>query len=178
MAGKLIASSALISVPSYLTKMFLQQRLVELGWPTELLFLPLLLGGLACVAGTEVGRRMRCRSMRRLYMACALLCGVGTLLVGAAPAWGGILGMMLVQGVLEVYLLHESQKLNDAIPSDQRATLISVDGMAYSLLMIPASPLVGAVGDAFGQAGAGLALLGGVIVLSGVALLGKKPQES
>lgn len=177
MAVKLIASSALISVPSYLTKMFLQQRLVELGWPTELLFLPLLLGGLACVVGTEIGRRVRCRSMRRLYTACALLCGVGTLLVGAAPAWGGILGMMLVQGVLEVYLLHESQKLNDAIPSDQRATLISVDGMAYSLLMIPASPLVGAVGDAFGQAGAGLALLGGVIVLSGVALLRKKPQE-
>lgn len=176
MAVKLIASSALISVPSYLTKMFLQQRLVELGWPTELLFLPLLLGGLACVAGTEIGRRVRCCSMRRLYTACALLCGVGTLLVGAAPAWGGILGMMLVQGVLEVYLLHESQQLNDAIPSDQRATLISVDGMAYSLLMIPASPLVGAVGDAFGQAGAGLALLGGVIVLSGVALLVKKPQ--
>lgn len=177
MAVKLIASSAVVSVPSYLTKMFLQQRLIELGWPTELLFLPLLLGGLACVAGTEIGRRVRCRSMRRLYSACALLCGVGTLLVGAAPAWGGILGMMLVQGVLEVYLLHESQKLNDAIPSDQRATLISVDSMAYSLLMIPASPLVGAVGDAFGQAGAGLALLGGVIVLSGVALLGKKPQE-
>ena len=178
MAVKLIASSALISVPSYLTKMFLQQRLIELGWPTELLFLPLLLGGLACVAGTEIGRRVRCRSMRRLYTACALLCGIGTLLVGLAPAWGGLFGMMLVQGVLEVYLLHESQKLNDAIPSDQRATLISVDSMAYSLLMIPASPLVGAVGDAFGQAGAGLALLGGVIVLSGVALLGRKPQES
>lgn len=178
LAAKLIVSSAVVSVPSYLTKMFLQQRLIELGWPTELLFLPLLLGGLACVAGTEIGRRVRCRSMRRLYTACALLCGVGTLLVGTAPAWGGILGMMLVQGVLEVYLLHESQKLNDAIPSDQRATLISVDSMAYSLLMIPASPLVGAVGDAFGQAGAGLALLGGVIVLSGVALLGRKPQES
>ena len=178
LAAKLIVSSAVVSVPSYLTKMFLQQRLIELGWPTELLFLPLLLGGLACVAGTEVGRRVRCRSMRRLYSACALLCGVGTLLVGAAPAWGGILGMMLVQGVLEVYLLHESQKLNDAIPSDQRATLISVDSMAYSLLMIPASPLVGAVGDAFGQAGAGLALLGGAIMLSGVALLGKKPQRS
>ena len=131
MAVKLIASSALISVPSYLTKMFLQQRLVELGWPTELLFLPLLLGGLACVAGTEIGRRVRCRSMRQLYTACALLCGVGTLLVGTAPAWGGILGIMLVQGVLEVYLLHESQKLNDAIPSDQRATLISVDGMIH-----------------------------------------------
>ena len=157
LAAKLIVSSAVVSVPSYLTKMFLQQRLIELGWPTELLFLPLLLGGAACVLGAEVGRRVRFRSMRRFYSACALLCGVGTLLVGLAPAWGGLFGMMLVQGTLEVYLLHESQKLNDAIPSDQRATLISVDSMAYSLLMIPASPLVGALGDAFGQAGAGLA---------------------
>ena len=173
LAAKLIVSSAVVSVPSYLTKMFLQQR-----WPTELLFLPLLLGGAACVLGAEVGRRVRFHSMRRFYSVCALLCGVGTLLVGLAPAWGGLFGMMLVQGALEVYLLHERQKLNDAIPSDQRATLISVDSMAYSLLMIPASPLVGAVGDAFGQAGAGLALLGGVIVLSGVALLGKKPQRS
>ena len=169
LAAKLIVSSALISVPSYLTKMFLQQRLIELGWPAELLFLPLLLGGAACVLGIEVGRRVRFRSMRRFYSVCALLCGVGTLLVGLAPAWGGLFGMMLVQGVLEVYLLHESQKLNDAIPSDQRATLISVDSMAYSLLMIPASPLVGALGDAFGQAGAGLAALGAAILASGLA---------
>ena len=166
LAVKLIASSAVISVPSYLTKMFLQQRLVELGWPTEMLFLPLLLGGVSCVLGTEIGRRIRFRSMRRFYAVCSLLCGAGTLLVGIAPAWGGIFGMMLVQSVLEVYLLHESQKLNDAIPSDQRATIISVDSMAYSLLMIPASPLVGAVGDLFGQAGAGLALLGIVVAVS------------
>lgn len=166
LAVKLIASSAVISVPSYLTKMFLQQRLVELGWPTEMLFLPLLLGGVSCVLGTEIGRRVRFRSMRRFYAVCSLLCGAGTLLVGVAPAWGGIFGMMLVQSVLEVYLLHESQKLNDAIPSDQRATIISVDSMAYSLLMIPASPLVGAVGDLFGQAGVGLALLGIVVAVS------------
>ena len=35
LAAKLIAADAFISVPCYLTKMFLQQRLVELGWPTE-----------------------------------------------------------------------------------------------------------------------------------------------
>ena len=54
LAAKLIVSSAIISVPCYLTKMFLQQRLIELGWPTEALFLPLLLGGIACVLGTEL----------------------------------------------------------------------------------------------------------------------------
>ena len=174
LAVKLIASSAVISVPSYLTKMFLQQRLVELGWPTEWLFLPLLLGGAACVAGTEIGRRVHPHTLRRFYTVCALLVGGGTFLVGAAPAWGGILGMMLVQGVLEVWLLHADQRLNALISSDQRATLISVDSMAYSILMIPASPFVGAVGDLFGQAGAGLALLGVLTAASGAAVLAKR----
>lgn len=173
-AVRIIAADAFISIPSYLTKMFLQQRLVELGWPTEWLFLPLLLGGAACVAGTEIGRRVHPHTLRRFYTVCALLVGGGTFLVGAAPAWGGILGMMLVQGVLEVWLLHADQRLNALISSDQRATLISVDSMAYSILMIPTSPFVGAVGDLFGQAGAGLALLGVLTAASGAAALAKR----
>ena len=174
LAARLIVSSAVISVPTYLTKMFVQQRLIELGWPTALLFLPLLLSGLASVLGTEVGRRVRPCSLRRFYAVCALLCGGGCVLVGAAPALGCIAGCMLVQGALEVWLLHEDRLLNDAIPSDQRATLISVDSMAYSLLMIPASPLVGAVGDVFGQAGAGLAALGVCVAASGALALYRK----
>ena len=174
LAARLIVSSAVISVPTYLTKMFVQQRLIELGWPTALLFLPLLLSGLASVLGTEVGRRVRPCSLRRFYAVCALLCGGGCVLVGAAPALGCIAGCMLVQGALEVWLLHEDRLLNDAIPSDQRATIISVDSMAYSLLMIPASPLVGAVGDVFGQAGAGLAALGVCVAVSGALALYRK----
>ena len=171
LAAKLIVSAAVISIPSYLTKMFVQQRLVELGWPTTLLFLPLLLSGLASMLGIEIARRLHPKSLRRFYVVCSLLCGGGCFLVGVAPAGGSILGCMLANGVLDIYLLHEGQKLNDIIPSDQRATLISVDSMAYSLLMIPASPLVGAVGDFFGQAGAGLAVLGVLVAVSGAAAL-------
>lgn len=122
------------------------------------------------MAGTEIGRRVHPHTLRRFYTVCALLVGGGTFLVGAAPAWGGILGMMLVQGVLEVWLLHADQRLNALISSDQRTTLISVD----SILMIPASPFVGAVGDLFGQAGAGLALLGVLTAASGAAVLAKR----
>ncbi len=171
LAVKLILSNAAISIPSYLTKMFLQQRLIELGWPMALLFLPLLLSGVSCVGGTEIARRLNPRSLTRFYTACALLCGFGTLLVGIAPTWGSIFGMMLVQGIIEVYNLHEGQRLNDVIPSDQRATIISVDGMMYSVLMIPASPFIGWVGDLFGQAGAGLVLLGILILFSGLMVL-------
>ena len=84
------------------------------------------------------------------------------------------IGKELVQGVLEVWLLHADQRFNVLISSNQRATLISVDSMAYSILMIPTSPFVGAVGDLFGQAGAGLALLGVLTAASGAAVLAKR----
>ena len=171
LAVRIIAADAVISIPSYLTKMFLQQRLVELGWPTALLFLPLLCSGTAAVLGTAAGRRVHPAGLRQFYTGCALLCGIGTLLVGFSPAAGAIGGAALVQFVLNIWLLHAEQQLNDAIPSDQRATLISVDSMAYSVLMIFASPLVGWAGDVTGQAGAGLVILGALVACSGVGVL-------
>ena len=148
-ARRIIMADAVISLPSYLTSMFVQQRLTQQGWAMEWLFLPGLLAGAAGMAGA------------------------GTLLAGAAPALLCAAGPVLVQGALSVWFLHSMQRLNDAIPSDRRATLISVDSMAYSLLMIPASPLVGLVGDLTGQAGAGLCVLCALVVASGLAAAGK-----
>ena len=121
------------------------------------------------MAGASLGRRLHPKRLRALYFGCALLVGTGTLLTGAAPALLCAAGPVLVQGALSVWFLHSMQRLNDAIPSDRRATLISVD----SLLMIPASPLVGLVGDLTGQAGAGLCVLCALVVVSGLAAAGK-----
>ena len=145
-ARRIIMADAVISLPSYLTSMFVQQRLTQQGWAMEWLFLPGLLAGAAGMAGASLGRRLHPKRLRALYFGCAL-----------------------VQGALSVWFLHSMQRLNDAIPSDRRATLISVDSMAYSLLMIPASPLVGLVGDLTGQAGAGLCVLCALVVVSGLA---------
>ena len=169
----LIAADAVISLPSYLTAMLVQQRLTAQGWGMQWLFLPGLLAGAAGMAGAALGRRLHPHRLRGLYTACALLCGVGALLAGAAPAWGCLAGPMLVQGAIAVWFLHSMQRLNDLISSDRRATLISVDIMAYSLLMIPASPVLGWLGDVTGQAGAGLCVLGGAVLLSGLAVAGK-----
>ena len=75
LAAKLIVSAAVLCIPSYLTKMFVQQRLVELGWPTALLFVPMLLSGLASMLGVEAARRLHPKSLRRFYAVCARLCG-------------------------------------------------------------------------------------------------------
>ena len=139
----------------------------------EWLFLPGLLAGAAGMAGTALGRRLHPKTLRGLYLTCALTIGAGALLAGAAPAWACAVGPMLVQGALAVWFLHSMQRMNELISSDRRATLISVDSMTYSLLMIPASPMLGWLGDAAGSAGVGLCLLGAMVAASGLAVAAK-----
>ena len=172
-ARRIIMADAVISLPSYLTSMFVQQRLTQQGWAMEWLFLPGLLAGAAGMAGTALGRRLHPKTLRGLYLACALTIGAGALLAGAAPAWACAVGPMLVQGVLAVWFLHSMQRMNESISSDRRATLISVDSMTYSLLMIPASPMLGWLGDAAGSAGGGVCLLGAMVAASGLAVVAK-----
>ena len=77
-------------------------------------------------------------------------------------------GFTLAQIGLAEGIFHAVSLLCEVL-SDRRATLTSVDSMAYSLLMIPASPLTGWVGDVTGHAGAGLVALGAVVLLSAAA---------
>ena len=177
LAAKLIVSAAVLCIPSYLTKMFVQQRLIELGWPTALLFVPMLLSGLASMLGVEAARRLHPKSLRRFYAVCALLCGGGCALVGAAPVLGCIFGCMLVQAssTLPPARGPEAQRCHPQRPAchpHQRGQ----HGLqpAHDTRQPPR----GRGGRRFGQAGAGLAVLGVLVALTGAAALGRKPRAS
>lgn len=71
LARRLIAADAVISLPSYLTSMFVQQRLTEQGGAMEWLFLPGLLAGAAGMAGTALGRRLNPKTARPVFSLCA-----------------------------------------------------------------------------------------------------------
>ena len=165
-ARKIMADAA-IALPDYLTLMFLQERLTELGFPSAFLGLPLMLLGATRMLATMVARRLKPRSLLCLYAVCALGTGIGVILAGAAPMQFAIAGAMLLSASIEIWYLHCQKSLNDAYPSDQRATLVSVNSMAHSVLMIAASPLVGAISDMAGTAGAGLCVLGAMIAALG-----------
>ena len=95
-------------------------------------------------------------------------------MAGAGPAWGCLVGPMLVQASLSVWFLHAMERFSVACPSVRRATLLSVDYMDYSVLLIPARPLHGLFSDVTGLAGAGLCALGGLVLLSALALPRRK----
>lgn len=170
-AAVVMLADGFICLPGYLTLMFLQQRLSELGLSTMWLGIPVMCVSFARVAGAWVGERLKPRSLRCLYAVCAFLVGAGTACAGTAPIVPAVLGAMLASGCMDAWVLHQQRYLNSLFPSDQRATLVSVNMMAYSLLMIAASPFVGWLGDMWGSAGAGLCVLGVVVAMAAPAAL-------
>ena len=153
--------------------MFLQQRLSAAGVSTALL------GVLTCLMeagrplGTWLSLRVRPRRLLSLYAGCAAAAGLCTVAAGLAPLPLALAGSCGFAATEMLWSLCSERRLNDAFPSDQRATLVSVDSLVYSLLMIPVSPLTGLAGDITGRAGAGLALLGGALLAVGAAAAAK-----
>ena len=123
----IMLANALVGACATLTCFFLQQRVLGLG------------GGLA---GLLTGRLDRLS-----YGRAASLVGAGTA-VCALLARGTSLPALLCSGLAAGLLgdalnLVSDKRLNDCFPSAQRATLVSVSSMAFSLFMIPLSPLFG-----------------------------------
>lgn len=143
---------------AYFGGQLLQPRLMELGLASGWMGPVLALMPLAGAAGAVLANRMKGR-----FSALALLCAGG---IGCSLALVGlpVLGLALAagaavtfwDGVLEVKM---TARLNREFPSDRRATLVSVQSMAYSLAMLPVSPLAGALCDGLGFSG-GMAALG------------------
>ena len=167
-------ADGLIGLPGYLTLMFLQQRPHELGMDSVWLGIPVMCLSLSRMFGVFIGERLKSIQLRRLYTVCALLVGAGTVCAGTAPVVPAVFGAMTASGAMDAWVLHLQKYLNERFPSDRRATLVSVNMMAYSMLMVLASPFVGWIGDICGTAGAGLCVLGVVVAIAGIVGFGNE----
>lgn len=142
-AVEIMLVNALVGACATLTRFFLQQRIeTAVAVPALLgpaLFALSLGGGLA---GLLTGKLDRLP-----YGRAAALTGCGVA-VCALAARGSFLPVLMASG-LAVGLLDDAlqlvsdKRLNVRFPSSQRATLVSVSSMAFSLYMIPLSPLFG-----------------------------------
>ena len=128
---------------SVLTAFFLQARLPLTDMPDFLLG-PLLFG---ISLGGAIGARLAEKAGAWRYGRVCLLCAAGTILglllslrqFPLIMALGGFLGY-LFDDLLQV---RTDALLNDRFPSSQRATLVSVSSLCFSLVMILMSPLMG-----------------------------------
>jgi MFS family permease len=115
--------------------------------------------------------------------ATGVIAGSGLLLAGA-PVFVAVLGLVgaeLFAGALEPMI---AQRVNDAISSAQRATVISVEGFLYSLTMVWAFPLFGWAAEqygwlaAYGVAGGIMAALLVLYLVAGGQMPLRQPARS
>lgn len=164
---KLFADAAL-ACPCYLIMMYLQEHLVDCGWPKSLIGIPMFVIPLAGAIGTKIAGKSR-GGLKRALLLCGVISGIGTLLAGSDMLAIVLIGACIVrmcEGFSEIAV---SESVNRDFSSDYRATLVSVGSMCYSVLMVAASPLTGFLGDHF-SVNAAFYLLGGMLLAATMAM--------
>ena len=157
--------------------MLLQQHMAQLGLGTGGLGFPLLLISMCGAFGAAFAPHIRL-SFFHAAVLCFFGAGAAVSLAGAPFLPAAVLGGVMAafwEGVMEI---KTSARLNRDFPSGQRATLVSVQSMCYSMLMLPVSPLAGSFCQWFGT-GAGIMALGvsfGLCALIGCMLYRRKVQ--
>lgn len=165
--AKLLAD-AVLACPCYLIMMYLQEHLVNCGWPKSFIGIPILVIPLAGALGTRIAVKNKNRLSKALLV-CGVIGGIGTCLVGSNVLIVILCGagvQRICEGFSEIVI---SENVNKDFTSDHRATLVSVDSMCYSLLMVVASPVTGLLGERY-SVNAVFYLLGGGLLLGTVAV--------
>ena len=147
-ARTIMLANAFAGAISILLSFFLQAQLPLAGLESAYLGPALFIVGL----GGAVGSRFALRTAKIRYAHLYMLCLGGTLL-GLAMGVSGRPLVMIAGGFAagafdDLLQVRTDSLLNDRFPSSQRATLVSVSSLCFSLVMIVLSPLAGLLFDA------------------------------
>lgn len=135
--------NALVGSVATLTAFFLQARLTRAGLGNFWLGPGLFLISLGGAAGAKLAPATEKWGYRKLSVACVLGVGLGLgLSLGKWP-WGMVLGGILGCLCDDLLQVRTDAVLNDRFPSSQRATLVSVSSLCFSVVMMLLSPLMG-----------------------------------
>lgn len=151
---------------------YCQQYFLELGMnKIQISVVMLLVGGTACL-GAMLSEKMVNRTGERMKYTAVLFIGAGILGMALGNAVLSI-GCLLVISFFNASLYPlQSASLNKLIPSEQRATIISVGSMVFSIFMIVLFPVMGFVADSFGLKTA--FLVTGLCALSSMVFFGHR----
>ena len=142
-AEKIMLMNAFAGAIAILLEFFLQSALIEAGMIRSMLGPALFAVSMGGALGAKLSAGLG--NIRYAHLACISTLGVtGAMAMGLSGApllmtVGGFLALML-DDALQV---RTDALLNDMFPSSQRATLISVSSLCFSMIMIILSPVVG-----------------------------------
>ena len=171
----LIVFAATLWTVSALVHLYAQAVLAERGLTPAQIGLVLSATLFSTALGASLAGRLTSLRPFRFWTVAATgaIAGSG-LLLGGAPLPLALLGLVVAELFAGVFEPMIAQRVNTAITSAQRATVLSVEGFLYSVTMIWAFPLFGWTAERYGwlpaygvAGGVVVALLGVFLVLGG-----------
>ena len=142
-ARRMMVYNSLVGAISTLMLFFLQAKLPAIGMKTLWLGPALFAMGLGSAIGAKVVTRFS--AVRYRYL--ALFAAVGTALECASILFGSMVPLLIggfVGAFCDSFLqVRTDVELNDMVSSNQRATLMSVHSVTFSVIMMLLSPLFG-----------------------------------
>lgn len=152
-----------------------QQYFSVLGCNKIEISLIMLLGGItSCIGAVSCEKVISIFKDKTKYIA-SILMGISIVFISGKSLIISILFFAVLNYVNSLLYPIQSTSLNKLIPSEQRATIISIDSMIFSLCMVCMFPLCGLIADKFNLHVTFFAL--GIVQISLVLLLVNKKRS-
>ncbi len=163
---KLISYYSVIFAAETVLFFYSQKYYYELGYnKIQISFILLVMGGVSCI-GAVLSERIYAALGKKTAQTGACVIAAAFLIYGLQNLFVSIVAFTAAGFFNAVLYPVQSEQLNSLIPSGQRATLISVNSMFFSIAMILLFPLAGFLADLWGLTavlvGMGGVLLGGL----------------
>lgn len=165
---KIIVYYSVVFAAQTLLFFYSQQYYYELGYnKVQISLIMLVVGGVSCV-GAMLSERLFAKFGEKIAVIGALVIAAAFLGYGLRNVLVSVAALIAANFFNSVLYPVQSEQLNSLIPSEQRATLISVNSMFFSIGMILLFPAVGVFADQWGLAtsfvGIGGVLIGFVVI--------------
>ena len=139
----LIFRNALVGGIDVLLLFFLQAKLPMTGIPDWTLGPLLFIMSMGGILGALAARKVKKTTLGKLFIFCISLA-----LIGLVSEFTGVWYLMTIGGFVTAFAddliqIRSDIALNQMVPAEQRATLISVSSFCFSCIMIVMSPLAG-----------------------------------
>ena len=139
----LIFRNALVGGIDVLLLFFLQAKLPMTGIPDWTLGPLLFIMSMGGILGALAARKANKTSLGKLFIVCISLA-----LAGLLSEFTGVWYLMTLGGFVTAFAddliqIRSDMALNQMVPAEQRATLMSVNSFCFSCIMIVMSPLAG-----------------------------------
>lgn len=149
----LVASRMLVSGMAdagyYIVFMLLQQHFVENGIQAKWIGIPLLLVSFGGMIGASLGEKTGKVKIKFLLLAGGVIEGLLIVFSGMQALPSCILAAGLAHGISEMLTIRIGDENQKIFSSEVRATMVSVESMVYSVVMVVFSPVIGWLAEKF-----------------------------